>query len=87
MRDDRPDLYPLYELTASPIANRPFVTGLELPNPIRIDGYAAGDSYGILELDTTEPPGRLTISIKDAAGREVVRHEVALDDLGFESGG
>jgi alkaline phosphatase D len=85
MRDDRPAFYPLYELTASPIANRPFVTGLELPNPIRIGGYAAGDSYGILELDTTVPPGRLTISIKDAAGGEVVRHEVALDELGFES--
>lgn len=84
MRDDRPDLYPLYELTASPIANRPFTTGLELPNPIRIGGYAAGDSYGILELDTSEPPGRLTILIKDTAGREVVRHEVALDELGFE---
>jgi alkaline phosphatase D len=81
MRDDRPSLYPLYELTASPVANRPFTTGLELPNPIRIGGYAAGDSYGFLELDTTEPPGRLTISIKDAAGREVLRHVVALDEL------
>jgi alkaline phosphatase D len=86
MRDDRPGLYPLYELTASPIANRPFITGLELPNPIRIAGYGAGDNYGILELDTIEQPGRLTISIKDATGREVVRHQVSLDELGFGAG-
>lgn len=83
MRDHREGLYPLYELTASPIANRPFVTGLELPNPIRIGGYAAGYSYGVLELDTTTPPGRLTILVKDAEGAEVVRHEVGLDELRF----
>ena len=83
MRDEREGFYPLYELTASPIANRPFVTGLELPNPIRIGGYAAGYNYGVLELDTTEPPGRLTILVKDAEGAEVVRHEVGLDELRF----
>jgi alkaline phosphatase D len=83
MRAEPAGLYPLYELTASPIANRPFTTGLELPNPIRIGGYGAGDSYGILDLDTTTPPGRLTILIKDAEGREVVRHEVLLDELQF----
>ena len=48
---------PLYELTASPIANRPFPGGLELPNPIRIGGYGGGDSYGVLDLDTTRSPG------------------------------
>ncbi|HET9332942.1 MAG TPA: alkaline phosphatase D family protein [Gemmatimonadota bacterium] len=84
MRDDRAGLYPLYELTASPIANRPFVTGLELPNPIRIGGYAAGYSYGVLELDTTKPPGRLTFLVKDAEGVEVMRHEVTLSDLRFQ---
>ena len=83
MRDDREGLYPLYEVTASPIANRPFVTGLELPNPIRIGGYAASYSYGVLELNTTRPPGRLTIQIKDADGAEVVRHEMTLDELEF----
>lgn len=83
MRDEREGLYPLYEVTASPIANRPFTTGLELPNPIRIGGYAAGYSYGVLELDTTRPPGRLTIRIKDADGAEVVRHELTLDELEF----
>jgi alkaline phosphatase D len=83
MRDEREGLYPLYELTASPIANRPFTAGLELPNPIRIGGYAAGYSYGVLELDTTRSPGRLTIRIKDADGAEVVRHELTLDELEF----
>jgi alkaline phosphatase D len=83
MRAESPGMYPLYELTASPIANRPFTTGLELPNPIRIGGYGAGYSYGILELDTTESPGRLTILVKDAEGAEVVRHEVGLDELRF----
>jgi alkaline phosphatase D len=83
MRDAREGLYPLYELTASPIANRPFPGGLELPNPIRIGGYAAGYSYGVLELDTTRSPGRLTIRIKDADGAEVVRHELTLDELEF----
>ena len=83
MRAEIEGLYPLYELTASPIANRPFTTGLELPNPIRIGGYGAGYSYGILELDTTEAPGRLTFLVKDEAGREVVRREVPLDELRF----
>lgn len=83
MRAESPGMYPLYELTASPIANRPFTTGLELPNPIRIGGYGAGYSYGILELDTTESPGRLTILVKDAEGAEVIRHEVRLDELRF----
>ena len=83
MRASFEGLYPLYELTASPIANRPFTDGLELPNPLRIGGYAAGDSYGILELDTTEPPGRLVILVKDARGQEVLRHEVMLDELEF----
>lgn len=86
MRAEPDGLYPLYELTASPIANRPFTTGLELENPIRIAGYGAGYSYGILELDTTEPPGRLTFLVKDADGREVVRHEVSLDELRFGDG-
>jgi alkaline phosphatase D len=84
MRDEREGLYPLYELTASPIANRPFTSGLELSNPIRIGGYAAGDSYGILDLDMTELPGRLTFRVKDAEGNEVVRHEISLDEIRFD---
>ena len=83
MRADPEGLYPLYELTASPIANRPFTTGLELPNPIRIAGYGAGDSYGIVDLDTTVTPARLTIRVKDAAGNEVLRHEISMEELRF----
>ena len=83
MRARPEELYPLYELTASPIANRPFTDGLELQNPLRIGGYGAGDSYGILELDTTEPPGRLTILVKNAEGRAVLQHEVPLNELDF----
>jgi alkaline phosphatase D len=83
MRAQLEGVYPLYELTASPIANRPFTTGLELPNPIRIGGYGAGYNYGVLELDTTVPPGRLTILLKDDRGDVVLRHEVPLDELRF----
>lgn len=83
MRAEPEGLYPLFELTASPIANRPFTSGLEIPNPIRIGGYGAGYSYGILDLDTTVSPGRLTWLVKDAAGTEVLRHEVLLEDLEF----
>ena len=84
MRAEREGVYPLYELTSSPIANRPFVGGLDLENPIRIGGYAAGDSYGVVELDTTRSPGRLTFRIMDAAGNEIVRREVSLDELRFD---
>lgn len=83
MREERERLYPLYELTSSPIANRPFPGGLELPNPIRIGGYGAGDSYGVLDLDTTRSPGRVTFRIMDAAGSEIVRREVSLAELRF----
>lgn len=81
MRDPDRIGYPLYELTASPVANRFFATGLEQPNPIRIGGYAAGYSYGLLDIDTTRPPGRLVFRLKDAEGREVLRHEITLDQL------
>ena len=83
MRAEERRMYPLYELTASPIANRPFPGGLEQPNPIRLAVYADGDSYGVLELDTTVAPARLTFLVKDAEGREVVRHETTLDELRF----
>jgi alkaline phosphatase D len=83
MRARYEGLYPLYELTTSPIANRAFTTGLQQPNPIRIGGYAAGYSYAILELDTTVPPGRMTILLKDDRGAEVLQHEVSLDELRF----
>jgi alkaline phosphatase D len=83
MRDDERVGYPLYELTASPVGNRVFTTGLEQPNPIRIGGYAAGFNYGLLDVDTTSEPGTLTFRLKDAAGSEVLRHEVRLDSLRF----
>ena len=81
MRDDERVGYPLYELTASPVGNRVFTTGLEQPNPIRIGGYAAGFNYGLLDVDTTREPGTVTFRLKDAAGAEVLSHEVRLDSL------
>jgi alkaline phosphatase D len=75
--------YPLYELTASPAANRPFVTGLEIPNPIRLDGYGAGFNYGILDIDTTRDIGTITFRIVDVDGREVFAHTARLGDLRF----
>jgi hypothetical protein len=83
MRDDERVGYPLYELTASPVGNRVFTTGLEQPNPIRIGGYAAGFNYGLLDVDTTSDPATLTFLLKDASGTEVLRHQVSLDSLRF----
>lgn len=81
MRDDNRVGYPLYELTASPVGNRVFTTGLEQPNPIRIGGYAGGFNYGLLDIDTGGEPGSVTFLLKDAEGTEVLRHLVALDEL------
>lgn len=75
--------YPLWELTASPAANRPFVTGLEIPNPIRVDGYGAGFNYGILDIDTTPGGGTIVFRILDVDGNEAFAHTVSLDDLRF----
>ena len=83
MRDDGRVGYPLYELTASPVGNRVFTTGLEQPNPIRIGGYAAGFNYGLLDVDTASEPATVTFLLKDEEGNEVLRHQVALDDLRF----
>jgi alkaline phosphatase D len=83
MRDDERVGYPLYELTASPVGNRVFTTGLEQPNPIRIGGYAAGFNYGLLDVDTATDPGAVTFRLKDEGGDEVLRHQVPLDDLRF----
>jgi alkaline phosphatase D len=82
-RTELEGLYPLWELTASPAANRPFVTGLEIPNPIRIDGYGAGYNYGILDIDTRA--GTITFRIVDAEGQEVFAHSTQLDELRFRS--
>lgn len=81
MRWDRSAAYPLYELTASPVANRVFTTGLQQPNPIRIGGYAGGFNYGLLDIDTTRRPGALVFRLKDDTGAEVLRHDVGLDEL------
>lgn len=75
--------YPLYDFTSSPVANRVFLQGLEIPNPIRVGGYSAGPSYGLLEIDTTTPEGRLVFVAKDVDGREVMRHETSIAALGF----
>ncbi|MGH7558263.1 MAG: alkaline phosphatase D family protein, partial [Gemmatimonadota bacterium] len=85
MRDDERVGYPLYELTASPVGNRVFTTGLEQPNPIRIDGYADGFNYGLLDVDTVSDPGTITFLLADAEGNQVLRHEVTLDRLRFDS--
>ncbi|MFN2420749.1 MAG: alkaline phosphatase [Gemmatimonadota bacterium] len=74
-------IYPLWELTASPAANRPFVTGLEIPNPIRVDGYGAGFNYGTLDIDTRA--GTITFRVVDVEGLEVFAHTARLDDLRF----
>ncbi|MDX1747567.1 MAG: alkaline phosphatase D family protein, partial [Halobacteriales archaeon] len=76
--------YPIFEFTSSPVANRWFEEGLEIPNPIRIDGYTASPSYGVLEIDTTIPEGRLAFVARDTLGNETMRHEVALSELTFE---
>ena len=81
MRDDDRVGYPLYELTASPVGNRFFAAGLEQPNPIRIGGFSRGYSYGLLDIDTTAEPATLVFRLKDETGREVLYHEVRLDDL------
>lgn len=71
--------YPLYELTASPIANRFFPAGLDQPNPIRIGGWSDSPNYGLLDVDPAA--GRLVFRLKDENGREVLTHEVPLSDL------
>ncbi|HUP18396.1 MAG TPA: hypothetical protein VM778_00420, partial [Gemmatimonadota bacterium] len=76
--------YPFYEFTASPVANRFFATGLELPNPIRVWGYGASANYGLLEVDTTVPEGRITFVVKDVEGREIHRHSTSMDALEFD---
>lgn len=83
MRDTDRIGYPLYEMTASPVGNRPFQTGLEQPNPIRIGGYSQGFNYGLLDIDTASDPATITFRLKDAEGREVLSHRVQLDELRF----
>ncbi|HUP00090.1 MAG TPA: alkaline phosphatase D family protein [Gemmatimonadota bacterium] len=81
MRDDDRVGYPLYELTASPVGNRPFPAGLDQPNPIRLGGYSQGFNYGLLDIDTAAEPATLTFRLKDEAGREVLVHPVPLAEL------
>ncbi|MFN2383607.1 MAG: alkaline phosphatase [Gemmatimonadota bacterium] len=81
MRWERPGSYPLYELTASPAANRFFPDGLKQPNPIRVAGYSAGPNYGLLDIDTRADPATIVFRIKDIAGVEVLTQAVPLDEL------
>ncbi len=78
-----PGAYPIYELTSSPVANEPFYDGLEIPDSLRVAGYSASESYGLLEIDTRRPGGSIAFVAKDPNGREVLRHEVPLDSLEF----
>ena len=84
MRDEREGLYPLYELTASPIANRPFTNRARASQPDPDRRVRRGGQLRHPRSRHHHPPGRLTIRVKDADGNEVVRHEISLDEIRFD---
>jgi len=78
-RLDRPGLPPLYELTASPAANRTLAKALDQPNPLRLGGYSSGPNYGLIDHDPVM--ATVTLRLKDVDGKEVLTHVIPFTEL------
>lgn len=78
----------LYELTASPLANRPWATQVmpaESASRPRFDptirAELATQNYGVVDIDLDRPGAEIVLALKDSGGGELATQEVALAEL------
>jgi alkaline phosphatase D len=59
--------YPLWDITSSPLANRSFAKGGDVPNADRQFIYGDGNSYGVIEVDAEAK--KVRFELRDQTGK------------------
>ncbi|MFB6240798.1 MAG: alkaline phosphatase, partial [Gemmatimonadota bacterium] len=81
-RLERPGSYPLYDLTVSPLTSSAYAEGDEEPNDLRVSGTAVTErNYAVLRFSGPRKDRRMTISVRDVAGKEVWSRTIRASDL------
>jgi alkaline phosphatase D len=88
LKVEQPGLYPLYELTSSPLTSGNTRNDKEANNPSRVPGTWVPDhrNFGMLEVTGPEGARVLTLRALDPDGKELWRHEVREGELKFPQG-
>lgn len=69
-RLERPGLYPLYELTVSPLTASPFRRAAQEPNPLRVPGTLVTErNFAVLEFTGESSNRQLQIRVYNSKGR------------------
>lgn len=81
-RLERPDSYPLYDLTVSPLTSSPNEEGDEEPNFLRVPETAVTErNYALLRFAGPRDDRRMTISVRDTEGEEIWARTIRARDL------
>jgi alkaline phosphatase D len=86
LRIDRPDAYPLYEFTSSPLTSRPWASpdNAEQTNPDLVPGTLFGKrQFGLVRLTGPANARRISLESYDQHGTLLWRQELAARDLRF----
>jgi alkaline phosphatase D len=86
LRIDRPDAYPLYEFTSSPLTSRPWASpdNAEQTNPDLVPGTLFGKrQFGLVRLTGLANARRISLESYDQHGTLLWRQELAARDLRF----
>ncbi|MCS7169165.1 MAG: alkaline phosphatase family protein, partial [Candidatus Kapabacteria bacterium] len=81
-RLNRHDLYPLYELTVSPLTSSPFREASREQNPLRVPGTLVTErNFALLEFAGPRTDRRLHIRVYNSRGELLWQHTVAAAEL------
>lgn len=83
-----PGMYPLYDFTSSPLTSGPSKPREdEIANPSRIPNTLVQGTrnFGILEFTGPRTQRKLTMRTHDDTGRELWRHEIEAQELGWKA--
>lgn len=84
IKRQEPGLYPLYELTASPLTSGSYKPEDELQNPARIPGtLVTVRNFSLVEVSGKPGERVLTLRTLDANGKELWRHQIREGELRF----
>ncbi len=75
-----PNLYPLYDCTASPLARH---ANDSWPNGYQLAASPLGYNFGMIEIDWTQSDPEIKFKIYNLAGKETVSHSLHLSELHF----
>ena len=86
LKIERPDAYPLYEFTSSPLTSNPWETpeSGERENPDVVPGTLVGKrQFGLLRIGGAGPARTLVLESVDVAGTSLWRHEIPFAALRY----